>query len=395
MTSEPTTAPLVLAARAANVYSANHLMAYAQLSPTLTILQISPNFAPMALPEPTAAEAILNHSLTEVLWEFVGAEEALKDVLAGDAPFFRLEHVNRGQSDGTMNYLTFSVYRLAEANSHQGLLLLVEDVTAYGRLHHQLVQDRNELRLIQNKLATTNEELTRIDRMKSLFLSMAAHDLRAPLSAIHGYSELMLMGITEIGSPKSRHYIDIIHQQSARLNQLIDDVVDLDIIEQGKLVIHPEPCDINQLLTEVLTAFKFSLEHRHITVQSNFSATPATIAADPEKMLRVFYNLIGNAIKYMPDQGKMTLTTAEEADKLVIEIEDNGAGMSQAQIDKLFTLYYRTSEAEESVVKGSGLGLFIVKTMVEAHQGTIMVESKRNKGSKFTIQLPKWATKQA
>ena len=380
--------PMVLAACAAKTYNANHLMAYAQLSPELNILQISSDFSQMAPAQPLPDEEIINKHITDVLWEFVGVSDALDDVVSGKVSQFRLEHVNREQPDGSMNYLTFSVYSLEQDPSQNGLLLLVEDTTEYGRLHHDLVQDRNELRLVQNKLAAANEELIRIDRMKSLFLSMAAHDLRTPLSAIHGYSEMLLLGILEPGSEKSLDYINIIHQQSARLNQLIDDIVDLDIIEQGQLALDRAPCDLHKLLHETITAFKFHLERRNIVVQYNLSPEPITIMADTEKMLRVFYNLIGNAIKYISGEGQITLTTQKKADKVIIEIEDNGPGMSAEQLNKLFSLYYRTKEAEESSVRGSGLGLFIVRTMVEAHKGQISVESQLQVGTKFTIQIP-------
>lgn len=377
-----------LAASAAKTYTTNRLMAYAQLDPDLTIRQVSPNFVPMALPSPLPAEEILNQQLPDVLWEFVGITQALHDVLSGKARLFQLEHVNREQPDGSINYLTFSVYRLEPDTNLSGLLLLVEDTTEYGRLHHKLIQDRNELRLVQSKLAAANRELTRIDRMKSLFLSMAAHDLRTPLSAIQGYSEMLLSGITELGSPKSLDYLDIIYHQSTRLNQLIDDVVDLDLIEQGKLTLHPTRCDVNALIQEILTALKFSLERRGIIVHNNLATEPMMIQADSEKILRVFYNLIGNANKYVARNGEIGLYSQKLDDKIIIEIEDNGPGMSEAQLNNLFVLYYRSEEAEKSAVKGSGLGLFIVKTIVEAHQGTINVTSQPGRGSKFTVQLP-------
>ena len=388
MPASPKVDPMILAACAAKTYNANRLMAYAQLSPDLTILQVSPNFAEMAPAQPLAEAEIINQPLAEVLWEFVGVSEALHDVLAGNVAQFRLEHVNREQPDGSMNYLSFVVYALEQETKQSGLLLLVEDTTEYGRLHHELVQDRNELRLTQQKLADTNEELIKLNRMKSLFLTMAAHDLRTPLSAIHGYSDMLLDGVVPLNSDKSLGYINVIHQQSARLNQLIDDIVDLDMIEQGKLILNPSPCNINELISETITAFKFHLERRSITVQDKRSPNPITVLADSEKMLRVFYNLIGNAIKYIPKSGQITLTTQELADKIIIQIKDNGPGMSEEQQNRLFTLYYRTKEAEASTVRGSGLGLFIVKTIVEAHQGQISVDSQLNQGSTFTIQLP-------
>lgn len=390
MPPETKTDPMFLAACAAKTYNAHHLMAYAQLGPDLSILQISPNFASMAPSQPLTDAEIIHQNVADVLWEFVGVTDALQDILLGKSRSFKLEHVNREQPDGTVNYLTFLVYALEEDAQKHGLLLLVEDSTAYGRLHHNLVQDRNELRLVQRQLAAANEELIRLDRMKSLFLSMAAHDLRTPLSAIHGYSDLLLQEIVEPGSGKGTEYLSIIHHQSSRLNQLIDDLVDLDIIERGQLTVAFAPCEVNQLLNEVVTALRLNLERRQITVHSHLAAKPLHILAESEKILRVFYNLIGNAIKYNLSGGSIYLRSQQQDDKIIIDIEDNGPGMTQAQVDKLFTLYYRTEEAEKSQVAGSGLGLFIAKTMIEAHNGRIFVQSQLKKGTKFTIQLPKY-----
>lgn len=388
MTAESQATDLLLAAYAAKTYHAHQRMAYARLAPDLTLQQVSANFAHMALATPQPEADLRHQPLPDVLWEFVGADTSLHEVWTGQSPFFRLAHVNREQPDGTVQYLTFTVYRLEEEATLDGLLLLVEDDTEYGRLHHQLVQDRNDLRLMQSKLAAANKELSRIDRMKSLFLSMAAHDLRTPLSAIQGYAEMLLLGIAEPGSPKSFQYLDIIQQQSARLNQLIDDIVDLDLIEQGKLTLNLAPCDINPLLQEATGAFKFQLERRSIAVHYELAAEPVLVWADAEKMLRVFYNLVGNSVKYMASQGQITLRSQMQAGQAIIEVEDTGPGMTAEQLDNLFVLYYRSEDAAKSPVKGSGLGLFIVKTMVEAHQGQVQVASQPGNGSKFTVRLP-------
>jgi signal transduction histidine kinase len=380
--------PMILAACAAKTYNAHHLMAYAQLNQALEIVQISPNFSQMALEHPLPEERIVGQLVIDILWEFVGATDSLQQILEGKSSLFRLEHVNREQPDGTLRYLTFLAYNLEQEVGSPGLLLLVEDSTEYGRLHHELVQDRNELRLLQRQLADANEALTKLNRMKSLFLSMAAHDLRTPLSAIKGYSEMLLLNVAQPGTEKSYEYLDIIHHQSGRLNQLIDDIVDLDIIEQGQLKIELIACDLNDILQEAITALKFNLERRNISLIYNPPPEPLILWVDSEKLLRVLYNLIGNAIKYIHSQGTITIHIGRTENNLTIEIEDNGPGMTASQLDKLFSLYYRTEDAESSQVPGTGLGLFIVKTMVEAHDGTIRVTSQPNFGTKFTIQLP-------
>ena len=366
-------------------------MAYAQLNQALEIVQISPNFSQMALEHPLPEESIVGQPVIDILWEFVGATDSLQHILEGKSSLFRLEHVNREQPDGTLRYLTFLAYNLEQEVGSPGLLLLVEDSTEYCRLHHELVQDRNELRLLQRQLAEANAALVQLNRMKSLFLSMAAHDLRTPLSAIKGYSEMLLLNVAQPGSDKSYEYLDIINHQSGRLNQLIDDIVDLDIIEQGKLKLDLTACDLNDLLQEAITALKFNLERRNISLIYNPPPEPLILWVDSEKILRVLYNLIGNAIKYIYSKGAITIHAARQDNTIFIEIKDNGPGMTATQLDKLFTLYYRTEDAESSSVQGTGLGLFIVKTLVEAHDGTISVTSQPNLGTKFTIELPSYS----
>ncbi len=178
----------MLIKRIAEVFSTRHGVGFAQIGPSLTIDGVSENFANLLQVDETQ---IKGHSLTEVFWEFVGAEDALKEVLRAERPDFHLALINRPMDDGSTRYYNFSVIPLNEQQTEVGLLLLIEDTTLKGELEQNLTQDRNELRMAQAELYATNEELKRLDRLKSIFLAIAAHDLRAPLTAIYGNATLL------------------------------------------------------------------------------------------------------------------------------------------------------------------------------------------------------------
>lgn len=375
--------PVMLAARVAQALSQSHRLAFVQLAPDLTVVQHSPNF--IALLE-QVNWPIKGKPITELLWEFVGAEPILQDVLAGVAPDFQLEFVNRAQPDENINYFNFQVVPLDQQQPERGLLLLVEDVTDYGRLSQTLTQDRNDLLLLQRQLAQTNDQLFRLNRLKSLFISMAAHDLRSPLSVISGYAGLVHELIGEDDPQNKRRYLAIIETQAMRISRLMNDLLDLDSIERGELELKLQEHDFVGIVREVVEIEQINFKGREIELQ--VPDTPIFLMVDKEKISRVMHNLVSNAFKYTPMDGAICITVNLAGDEAIFRIEDNGQGMSPEQMANLFQAYYRTENAKESQVEGSGLGLFIVKMLVEAHDGFVEVESALGEGSTFTVHLP-------
>ena len=380
--------PIVLAAHVAKAYNSTHQLAYAHLSPELKVLQISPNFLSLLH---TPGIEVVGQPIANVLWEFVGAENVLNDVLHGMQPNYQLDQVHREQKDGTLSYLSFRVSAVRQYDPSSGLLLLIEDTTEYGRLQQDLVQDRNELRLLQKKLEQANKELTELNQMKSLFLSMAAHDLQTPLTAIFGYSDLLLNGIGASSPEQQEEFLETIRAQANRLSRLVTDFLDLDQIEQGTLDIVPMECLLNEIITEVVNVVRIEAQMRDITLDLELPSEPLLLMADPDKLHQVLYNLIGNALKYTMSGGSIRIETSQAIEEISIAISDSGLGMSQEQLSNLFTLYYRTEEATQRRIKGKGLGLYIVKSLVEAHNGRIEVTSEPNVGTTFTVVLPKGA----
>ncbi len=367
---------------AARQFNRARRFTYASLKPDLTFDHVEQEFARM-IGRP--GEPMVGRPLTDLLWEFIGLENVLQEIFQGKRPQYRLEHVNREQKGGTIRYLTYLITPLNEIKLNDRLLLLVEDTTDYGRLHQDLVQDRNELRLIRQELAEANEELQQLNRLKSLFLAMAAHDLRGPLTSIHGFAEFLKEDVT---GEKQLEFVEIIAAQSDRLRRLINDLLDLDQIEAGKLVLDRRKCNLNDVVHEVVTALRPTIEMRRQSINVNLPTRPLLIWADSERLTQVLYNLIDNAVKYTPEGGQVRITARRNQESIELEVQDTGRGMTDDQVARLFSLYYRAAEARHIDVPGTGLGLFIVKTLVEAHQGEISVESVPGRGTSFTVRLP-------
>ena len=375
--------PVMLAARVAKALSNSHRLAFAHLAPDFTLVQHSPNF--LALLEPPDWQ-IVGKSIMDLLDEFVGAEIMLRQVLDGAVPSFQLEFINREQSDGSVVYLNFLVTPLDEEQPERGLLLLVEDVTEFGQLQQALTQDRNELLLLQNRLAQTNQELNQSNQLKSLFLSMAAHDLRSPLSIISGYVEMLQRTFPGNDSTNVHRFLLNIETQAKRMNRLVNDLLDLDLIERGQLKISPREYDFVRLVREATEAERLNFDNRKIDI--NLPQLPVSLMLDTEKISRVIHNLVSNACKYTPEKEKISILVARTDGEVIFQIMDNGQGMNREQLENLFQPYYRTEGAKESHIEGRGLGLYIVKMLVEAHDGTVEVESALGIGSTFTVYLP-------
>jgi len=377
--------PVMLAARVAQALSQSHRLAFVQLAPDLTVVQYSQNF--VALLE-QVEWPLKGRPISDLLWEFVGAEPILQDVLQGVVPDFKLEYVNRVLPNEEINYLNFQVVPLDGQQPERGLLLLVEDVTDYGRLSQTLTQDRNDLLLLQRELAQTNEQLFRLNRLKSLFISMAAHDLRSPLSVISGYAGLVRELIGDDDPQKKGRYLTIIETQALRISRLMNDLLDLDSIERGALELKLQEHDFVKIVREVIEIEQINFRGREIDLQ--LPDEPILLVIDKEKISRVMHNLVSNAYKYTPKDGTICVVVNRTEGVAIFRIEDNGQGMSQEQMSNLFQPYYRTEDARESQVEGSGLGLFIVKMLVEAHDGQIEVKSAPGKGSTFIVRLPSY-----
>ncbi len=226
-------------------------------------------------------------------------------------------------------------------------------------------------------------------RLKSEFISTAAHELRTPLTAVMGYSEL-LMKESELGafSPQQKaEFIATIHEKAEILTHTVDDLLDLSRIDSGQRVpLEIRPCNLIEVITKAVAEFKLRLPGRSFQLHLSQDCLQHCWA-DPGRMRQVIENLLDNAVKYSPPQGDIAVACAHHPDHCRISVTDQGIGMSQEQVTKIFDKFYR-ADASDTAVGGLGLGLSIVRHIIEGHGGRVEVRSEVGKGSEVTVLLP-------
>ena len=322
-----------------------------------------------------------------MLWEFAGAEEALLEIARGERLDLRLENVYRDDQDGDGRYLTFQVMPISLDDRRSGLLLLVEDNSELALMQQRITQDRNELRLVSRQLELVNESLRQLNRQKSLFLAMAAHDLRTPLTSIQGFTELVRHDVPDEWL-EQQQMLDLIYSQADRLQRIIANLLELDVIERGQLSIRRRECVLNDMVYQVLAAMGPSIALQNLVLETNIPDEPLVLWADPVRLDQIVYNLVGNALKYSRDGATVMVAAGRSGDDVFFQVTNQGAELSPDQIRRLFDAYYRTESTQMSSSPGSGLGLYIVKMMVEAHGGEIGVDSSATAGNRFSVSLP-------
>ncbi len=385
-TPPPDFTPSMLAARATNIMVLAHRIAYAQLDSDLMVVQTSANFSMIVEQQDIN---IIGQPITALLWEFVGAEDMLFDILHGKLSSYHLEQVNRGQVEESQVYLDFQVRPLDKHHPNQGLLLLIEDRTKSGGLQQSVVQDRNELRLLQHQIISINEKLRQLDQLKSLFLSISAHDLRTPLTSISGYTMLSLKKMPTDVEPSIIRYLKNVLSESNRMGHLISNFINLDRVEQGALILHPTLCELNKIIQNVIEVTQFDINNRQIVLDIDIPDTSIQLWADKDELFHIVYNLISNALQRTPQNGRISIQTGTENKTVWLQVQNEGSGITEDRLESLFDLYYHQTKATtRSRTEGSELSLYMVKMLVEAHQGNVTVSSELGKGSVFTITLP-------
>lgn len=238
-------------------------------------------------------------------------------------------------------------------------------------------------------LEHANERLKEVDQLKSEFLSLATHQIRAPLTAIKGYTSLILEGdYGPVSEPVSKA-VDVISKSCQNLVMIVNDFLDISRIEQGRMKYELSTFDLREVARQVLTELKPNIENAGLTCSCNTEHTdPVMVYADAGKVRQVIGNLVDNSIKYTPS-GSITIEVSEDNGVARLKISDTGIGISTEDIAKLFNKFTRARDANKTNVVGTGLGLYIAKQMIEAQNGRVWIESAGvGKGSSSIIELP-------
>ncbi len=254
------------------------------------------------------------------------------------------------------------------------------------------IEQREKIELLAKDLEGANNKLKELDQLKSEFLSLATHQIRAPLTAIKGYSSMLLEGDFGVLPKKAQDSVNIIMASCQNLINIVGDFLDISRIEQGRMSYEKETFEMTDLILEVTDSIKPNILNAGLKLKLDIGNNiSAKVTGDRNKIKQIIGNLVDNAIKYTLE-GSITISLSTNQSSVMVDIIDTGVGIEPGEIDKLFNKFSRTKDANKTNVIGTGLGLYIAKKMAEAHQGDIKVESGGlGKGSKFTIILPKAA----
>ena len=258
----------------------------------------------------------------------------------------------------------------------------IRDVSDRKRLEDQL-QSKNDA------LEEQNERVVAANRLKSEFLANMSHELRTPLNAIIGFSELMHDGKVGPVGAEHKEYLGDILASSRHLLQLINDILDLAKVESGKMEFHPEPIEIDRLVSELRDVLRALLVQKRMRLTVDIAPTLGEIVGDPAKLKQVLYNYLSNAIKFTPDEGEVTIAVRpEDTEHFRIEVRDTGAGIKADDLGKLFLEFQQLDATASKRHAGTGLGLALTKRIVEAQGGEVGVCSTPGQGSVFFAILP-------
>jgi len=304
-------------------------------------------------------------------WEWRSIIEGIS-VCRKKREIVRLDDVQFTRVDGKEGFLGITLNPIIYKNFGQpGILLLGADIT--------------ERKRVENLIREQNERLKELDRMKSDFLSTAAHELRTPLTSILGFSEILLK--RKLDKERQNRFLKIINEEALSLADLIDELLDVSRIESGRgFKIKKAPFELREIILKNVDFFKSQTDKHDFEV--NIPGDLPSIQADKEKISQVIDNLLSNAVKFSPQGGKIRISVEQANDQVKISVADNGTGIPEKDLPRIFERFYRVNNAFAQGIGGAGLGLSIAKYIVESHGGKIRGESEVGKGSTFSFTLP-------
>jgi PAS domain S-box-containing protein len=329
----------------------------------------------------SGAERILGYSEDEILGKHVNVIFTPEDNAGGRAEFEMRAALGEGREDDDRWHVRNGGTRFW-AN---GIMMPLKDEAGRTCGFLKILRDRTQEKLAREALKASEEALREADHRKDEFLAMLAHELRNPLAAINNAVQLSLRGTRTEDLAWSR---DVIERQVKNLTRLIDDLLDVSRITRGKIVLQKETIDLGPVMARALESARplFDAKKQQLTLSI---ASPALrLFADPTRIEQIFVNLLTNAAKYTPDDGHIFFTACRDRD-IVVRVRDDGDGIPPEILPRIFDLFAQGDRATDRSPGGLGIGLTLVKKLVEMHGGTVSAASPGpGSGSEFTIRLP-------
>jgi two-component system, chemotaxis family, CheB/CheR fusion protein len=346
------------------------------------IVTANPAFYQMFEVTDTQIEGQLLQNLGNNQWRIPGLRSRLENVFRTNTPFqdYEVEHTFEQIGRKTMVLNALQIYN---AGGEPLLLLTIVDITH----RKQLEAERGEL-LDEAQSARAKAESANL--AKDTFLSILSHELRSPLSAILGWSRLIAGG--KVTPAQIKHGIEVIDRSATTQNQLIGDLLDVSSITNGKLRLDIHPIDLVPIITDAIETVSLAAKAKNIQIQTQLDPAAHRILGDSTRIQQVLWNLLGNAIKFTDPGGKITVhlsvVNVQRSATVQIQIIDSGKGIEPDFLPYIFDRFLQADSTSTRSYVGLGLGLTIVRYLVELHGGTISVVSRVGSGSTFTVHLP-------
>jgi signal transduction histidine kinase len=267
------------------------------------------------------------------------------------------------------------------------VLRLYGILRALERLRERERSARADAEQAQMLLALQNDQLVEADKLKDEFVALISHDLRTPLTSIIGYVELTLEEVGPELDAERRAYLEVVSRSSERLLRLVDDLLFVARLQAGRLVLERSQLDLCLIASQAVEEARPRAESKQLTLE--FAGdSPLLIDGDKGRLFQLLDNLITNAIKFTPEGGRIDVRAIRSGSTAVLDVSDTGIGLGQGEADLVFDRFFRSARVVAEQVPGTGLGLFIARAIVEAHNGTIGVSSRDSGGATFHIELP-------
>jgi len=285
-------------------------------------------------------------------------------------------------------------YLVSAVVCDEGVLVVAErsigDVDAVNAelvaLNEELVQVQRALRRRSGELADQNERLLELDRLKDEFVSLISHEFRTPLTSMHGYLDL-LREDDDSFTAKQKEFLQVLDRNTQRLLRLVNDLLFVAQLDAGQLQLAAEAVEPAALARECVEAIRPLAAAKAIEVGFAAEQVPRVVA-DRGRIVQLLDNLLTNAVKFTPSGGRVHVGVSLAADRVVVQVADTGIGIPDSERDQVFERFFRTERASRRAIPGSGLGLVVVKSIVEAHGGTIAVAGSGDSGTTFRVELP-------
>jgi signal transduction histidine kinase len=293
--------------------------------------------------------------------------------------FVGTENTDTLVTEGDQELITILANQLGQA---------LENARLFDKTWRAQQELENKVEERTRQLTLALDELKKTSKRKTDFVSSVSHELRTPLTSIKGYASILLSKKLGNIPEEAKERLEKINRHTDELVHMVNDLLDISRIESGRVTMKVEPQDLKDIAEKTVDLLSVQLKEKHLECHINIPANANSVSADRTQIERVFINIIGNAIKFTPSKGKITVEAHKLEGKIQVDIADSGCGIPEEAQEAIFEEFYRVDNSINQELKGTGLGLALVKHIINAHNGEIWVTSKVGVGATFSFTLP-------